>query len=942
MGVNHTDKLCRKPISPQPDIIDFRSTVHYLLAVSACFREVAMSRVEAKVDVPKASWHSLDDATVLARTNSDLRGLTAREAEVRLHQYGPNCLPTIAPPGICLIFLHQFLSPLIYILIAAGVVSMAIGEWTDAGFIFAVILLNAVLGTFQEWKAERSAASLQQLLKTSCSVKRDNHLFDLPADDLVPGDIVHLESGSRVPADLRLLDVRNLSIDESLLTGESQAVDKQPGKCREETPLSERFNMAFAGSTVTSGRSLGVVVATAQLTEIGSIATAVATTALVKPPLVLRMEQFARQVSYLVVGFVVLLAVVAGAQGTPFNEVFLLAVALAVSAIPEGLPVAMTVALSIATTRMAKRNVIVRRLTAVEGLGSCTCIASDKTGTLTVNRQTVRTLWLPDGTNYLVSGEGYAGTGEILRSDGSQPVDREKENLRELALAGVLCNEASLRLVLGEWLHQGDAMDVALLALAHKLGLDPEEETAKHAVLGEIPFESEQRYAARFVHRGHSRCIIKGGVEQVMGFCTTMSGQAGPLPVDILEIEGEALRMGREGYRVLAVAAGPLPEQETSTLSSSDDVPELMLLGLIGFIDPLRPEVKDALALCHRAGVNVVMVTGDHPATALGIARELGLANDETDLITGQELTKMTADGTGWQEKLARTRVFARVTPLQKLVIVDALNQQGHFTAVTGDGVNDAPALRKAHIGVAMGTGTDVAKETASIIVADDNFASLVAGIEEGRFAYDNIRKVVYLLISTGGAEIVLFSLAISSGLPIPLGAVQLLWLNLVTNGIQDVALAFEGGEPGAMSHPPRAPKEGLFNRLMVSQTLISGITMGILAFATWYWLLARGVGVPEARNFVLLLMVLLENVHVFNCRSERVSAFKVPLKRNRLLIGGVLFAQGIHILVMQWPFMQRVLGVAPVTLDVWLSLLSLASLLLVVMEIFKAVRNRL
>lgn len=900
-----------------------------------------MSRTEVQTISKKIPWHSLDASEVLARTQSRLQGLTALEAAERFQQYGPNCLPSKPPPGLVTIFLHQFLSPLIYILILAGVVSMSIGEWTDAAFIFAVILLNAVLGTFQEWKAERSAASLQQLLKTSSRVKRDNHLQDLVADDLVPGDIVLLESGSRVPADLRLFEVRNLSIDESLLTGESQAVDKQVAVCAEATPLSERSNLAFAGTTVTHGRSLGVVVATAQMTEVGSIASAVATTAVAKPPLVLRMEQFARQVSYLVVGFVVLLAVVAAGQGTPFNEVFLLAVALAVSAIPEGLPVAMTVALSIATTRMAKRNVIVRKLTAVEGLGSCTCIASDKTGTLTVNRQTVRTLWLPDGTSYQVSGEGYVGAGEVLHSDGSELTARDRVRLRDLALAGVLCNEASLRLVFGEWLHQGDAMDVALLALAHKLGLDPEKEVAQHAVLGEIPFESEQRYAARFVSGEKPLCIVKGGVEQVLAFCTTMSGAAGPLPLDVLEVEGEALSLGSDGYRVLAVATGPLSNQKDSPLASSDDVPNLMLLGLIGFIDPLRPEVTNALALCRRAGVRVVMVTGDHPATALGIARELGLAEDETDLITGGELAKITAGGEDWHVQLGRTRLFARVTPLQKLMIVDALNRQGHFTAVTGDGVNDAPALRKAHIGVAMGTGTDVAKETASIIVADDNFASLVAGIEEGRFAYDNIRKVVYLLISTGGAEIVLFALALCSGLPIPLGAVQLLWLNLVTNGIQDVALAFEGGEPGAMSHPPRPPKEGLFNRLMVSQTLLSGVTMGLLAFSTWAWLLAQGVGVPDARNFVLLLMVLLENVQVFNCRSERISAFQVPLKRNPLLICGVLVAQSVHILVMQWPFMQRVLGVAPVTLGAWLSLLSLAGLLLLVMEVFKYVRNR-
>ncbi len=510
-------------------------------------------------------------------------------------------------------------------------VSLALTEWTDAGFIFAVILLNAMLGTFQEWKAERSAASLQQLLRISCRVKRDGQVQTLVAEELVPGDIVILESGSRVPADLRLLEVRNLSVDESLLTGESQAVSKQLGTCHESTPLSEKGNQAFAGTSVTQGRALGVVVETAERTEVGSIAEAVATTALVKPPLVIRMEQFARQISYLVIGFVVLLAVVASWHGTPFNEVFLMAVALAVSAIPEGLPVAMTVALSIATTRMARRNVIVRKLTAVEGLGSCTCIASDKTGTLTVNRQTVREIWLPEGTSFTVSGEGYAGAGEVTRSDGMTPGESEKARLRELALAGVLCNEASLRFVLGEWLHQGDAMDVALLALAHKLGIDPEAETARHIVVDEIPFESEQRYAARFVRGEQAACIVKGGVEQVLEFCDRMEGPGGPAALDVLEVEGEALRLGRSGYRVLAVAKGPLPDADSS-VPVAERVPPLTLLGLVGFIDPLRPEVPAAIDICRRAGVRVIMVTGDHPSTALGIARELGLAEHESEM----------------------------------------------------------------------------------------------------------------------------------------------------------------------------------------------------------------------------------------------------------------------------------------------------------------------
>ncbi|MBW2474789.1 MAG: HAD-IC family P-type ATPase [Deltaproteobacteria bacterium] len=900
-----------------------------------------MTRDVVKTTSSKVSWHALKDSEVLNRTRSCRQGLTSSEAAVRLDQYGPNLLPGKPQPGLATIFIHQFLSPLIYILIAAGLVSMAIGEWTDAGFIFAVILLNALLGTFQEWKAERGAAALQELLKITCRVRRDNQVQDLDAENLVMGDIVVLESGDRVPADVRLLDIHSLSVDESLLTGESQAVVKHVGVYPEAALLSERGNLAFAGSSVTQGRGVGVVVATAQQTEVGSIAAAVATTAVAKPPLVIRMEQFARQVSYLVVGFVVLLAVVAFSQGTPFNEVFLMAVALAVSAIPEGLPVAMTVALSIATTRMARRNVIVRKLTAVEGLGSCTCIASDKTGTLTVNRQTVRQIWLPEGLSYRVSGEGYAGAGEVSRNDGSIPQNQEMDRLRQLALAGVLCNEASLRFVFGEWLHQGDAMDVALLALAHKLGLDPEAEIDRHIVLGDIPFESEQRYAARFVREEDATCIVKGAVEQVIDFCDTMAGADGPVPIDPLEVEGETLRLGREGYRVLAIAKGPLERAVVDPLTGPEQVPPLTLLGLVAFIDPLRQDVRDAIARCRQAGVRVVMVTGDHPATALGIARELELAASEADMLSGKQLESIDLEAPEWQEAFDRIRVFARVTPLQKLMIVEALNQRGHFTAVTGDGVNDAPALRKAHIGVAMGTGTDVAKETASIIIADDNFASLVAGIEEGRFAYNNIRKVVYLLISTGGAEIVLFSLALVSGLPLPLGAVQLLWLNLVTNGIQDVALAFESGEPGVMTHKPRPTGEGLFNRLMVMQTVISGLTMGALAFSTWAWLLAQGVGVHEARNFVLLLMVLLENVHVFNCRSEQVSAFRVPLRRNPLLIGGVLIAQSLHILIMQWPFMQRILGVAPVSLSAWFSLLGLAGFLLVAMEVFKYFRRR-
>ncbi|HKL24669.1 MAG TPA: HAD-IC family P-type ATPase, partial [Desulfuromonadales bacterium] len=596
----------------------------------------------------ESGWHGLDAEAVLARLESSPAGLSREEADIRRQQFGANRLPAAPPPGLGIIFLHQFLSPLIYILLVAAGISLVIGELTDAAFIAAVILLNAALGTFQEWKAERSAASLRNLLKTTSRIRSAGEVVEVAAEDLVPGDIVLLESGAKVPADLRLLEVRGLAIDESLLSGESQAVAKQTAANAAEASLNERSCMAFAGSSIGRGRGSGVVVATGRQTQVGHIAAAVADTAGTKPPLVIRMERFARQVSYLVLGFITLLAAVAFGQGLPFSEVFLMAVALAVSSIPEGLPVAMTVALSIATTRMARRSVIVRRLTAVEGLGSCTCIASDKTGTLTVNRQTVRRLWLPDGASFQVSGEGYAGVGEVRDDRNLPPNEVALPRLLRLARAGLLCNEASLKLTLGEWIHSGDTMDIALLALAHKLGLDPEEEARRTSLIADIPYESELRYAARFLHTEQPSCIVKGAVEQILSFCSRVEGDAGTEPLDRSAVEQAALRLAHAGYRVLAVAEGPMAEEPAAANRKPPAIPPLTLLGLVGFIDPLRPEVPDALAVCRRAGVEVVMITGDHPATALGIARELGLATAETDMLSGAQLEQLAADETAF------------------------------------------------------------------------------------------------------------------------------------------------------------------------------------------------------------------------------------------------------------------------------------------------------
>lgn len=881
-------------------------------------------------------WHAIDSASAFQRLDSSPIGLETAVVEQRRLQFGENVLPAKPPPGVLQIFVRQFLSPLIYILLAAALISVVIGELTDAGFITAVVLLNAFLGTFQEWRAEQSAAALQQLIQAMTRVRRDGHEQELSAAELVPGDLVKLMSGDRVPADLRLIEIRNLTIDESLLTGESQAVQKGGVTLPEPTPLSERINMAFAGSTVVTGRGLGLVVATGLRTEIGKIAEAVTVSESTKPPLVIRMERFARQISLAVLGIILLLAIIALAEGTPLVEVFFIGVALAVSAIPEGLPVAMTVALAIATSRMARRNVIVRRLTAVEGLGSCTCIASDKTGTLTINRQTARLVWLPTGEEFQVSGEGHAGEGEVHSADGRSVGETATASLERLARAAVICNEAELGQGEEGWQHHGDAIDVALLAYAWKLGMDPFAVRSRIEVTGEIPYESAEQFAAVFYHEGVDACVaVKGAVERLLPICTTMLTAQGEAEIDPLGIVTEAERLAGLGYRVLAVAdACSVEYEDVSDHTGIEQLPSLTLLGLVGFIDPLRPEAKAAVATCQRAGVKVVMITGDHPATAFSLSRELGLIVSPNQMLTGMEMAGL--EGEAWEELVRDVRVYARVSPLQKVRIVETLRDQGHFVAVTGDGVNDAPALRKAHIGVAMGSGSDVARDTASIIVTDDNFASVVAGVEEGRFAYDNIRKVIYLLISTGGAELVLFTLALLVGLPLPLLAVQLLWLNLVTNGIQDVVLACEGGEPGVMNRSPRPASEGLFNRMMLQQVILSGLTMGLVAFSTWAWLLQQGVEIDAARNFVLLLMVLLENFHVFNCRSERLSAFRVPFSRNRLLIFGLIAAQGVHILSMNLPFMQKILGVAPVTLEHWTYFCLIASVLLVVMELFK------
>ena len=902
----------------------------------------------SRESVRQARWarlhhpHSISADEALAELDSSLRGLGQAQAAERLARFGRNALPRARPASPAVVFVRQFKSPLIYVLLVAAVVSLLLQDWSDAGFIFAVLVLNAVIGTFQEYSAERSAEALRELATPHARVERDGATREINAEEVVPGDVVLLESGAKVPADLRLLSEHSLAIDESLLTGESLPVGKRAAvRLAPDAAMGDRVNMAFAGAMVTAGRGRGVVVATGLDTVLGRIAESVLGKRPPKPPLLLRMERFTHLIAIAVGAASVLVAAVALARGATLAEVFVLAVALAVAAIPEGLPVALTVALAVGMKRMARRNVIVRRLVAVEALGSCTHIASDKTGTLTVNQLTVRRLQFPDQPPWELTGEGVVPEGTIVLPQGASATGRESM-LLGLCRAAALANEGVLSAREDGWVAHGDTVDIALLVMAHKLGVTAGALEGIAPQLAAIPYESDQRFAASLNRFPDADCAsVKGAVETVLDMCARMSTAEGDVALDANLVRGQQRMLAEQGYRVLAIADGRLALDVHESFSREHLV-GLTFLGLVAMSDPPRAEARSAVEACARAGIGVSMVTGDHPITALAIARDLALAQEPGDVVTGRELADAAAVGKHALDKLtSHAHVFARVEPQQKLAIVESLQRNGHFVAVTGDGVNDAPALRAAQVGVAMGeAGTDVARETADLIITDDNFASIVAGIEEGRVAYGNVRKVIFLLISTGAAEIVLFALALAANVPLPLVAVQLLWLNLVTNGIQDVALAFEPAEGGELVRPPRPPHERIFNRLMIERVALSALVIGVLAFGAYQWMLMQGHTVDEARNGTLLLMVLFENVQAFNSRSETRSVLGHNPLRNPLLFFGTLAAQLIHIGAMYTPGLREVLGVQPITLAEWTQFLLMAMALLAAMEMHKGWRR--
>ncbi len=877
-------------------------------------------------------WHAIAPEQVLERLDASEEGLDQEERRKRREQHGPNRLPERKRPSVFILFLRQFRDPLIYVLLAAVIISLASGNFNNAIFIGAVLLFNASLGTWQEAKAEKSASALQSALRITAVVRIAGERQEVDAEDIVPGDIVEIEEGASVPVDARLIASRELRVDESLLTGESTPVGKDAGDDLDaEAALAERTTLVHAGSMALSGNATAVACRTGTATEMGRIAASLASGAGNEPPLVVRLRRLTRLIAYCTLGAIVVLGVILYLRGDTWQEIFFLAVALAVSAIPAGLPVAITVALSIASKRMANRHVIVRELPAVEGLGACTCIVSDKTGTLTANQLTVRRFWLPgaDGgepREVELSGEALETDGSLSGGEGEDCDEDTRAAIDELALSGVLASDAELERSDDGVTAHGDTVDVAFVVAGCKLGLDPAEQRQAYERLGDIPFSSARRFAASFNRMDDTVVAhVKGAATTIAELCDADAEQVAAAEEDLAS----------RGFRVLAVASGPVSEDDARA-AREDSLQGLRFLGLVGQIDPIRSEVPEAVRSCDRAGISVRMVTGDHPGTGLAIARRLEITAEDGEAITGPELRELVEQDD--DERIAQASVFARVEPTQKTDIVRALERKGHFIAVTGDGANDAPALKEGHIGVAMGEGgTDVARNTADLILTDDNFASIVAGIEEGRIAYSNVRKVVWLLLSTGAGEVLLFFLAVGFGHPLPLLPVQLLWLNLVTNGIQDVALAFERGEPGLLDEPPRAPDEPIFNKQMVEQVLISGLYIGAVSFAVFHYLYAiRGMEIFAARNLTLLLVVLFENVHIFVCRSERRSTFAVPLSANLLLVATVLLAQGAHIGAMFTPWISDVLAMQPVSFTQWLILLPIAASLILFEEVMR------
>jgi Ca2+-transporting ATPase len=889
------------------------------------------------------AWHHLpmEETVGFLNVNPSV-GLSAGEVARRQREFGPNRVtPHRGTPG-WMKFLQQFNQPLVYILLLAVGVTALLGEWVDSAVIFGVVLINAVVGFLQESKAEKSIEALSRMVTTEATVRRDGRKLRIPSEDLVPGDVVLLQAGDRVPADLRLFQVRNLHVDESALTGESLPVAKHPDALAPDTILAERKNLAYAGTLVTAGQAECLVWGIGDQTETGRIARLISSAVDMSTPLTLKITRFSNLLLRVILALAAVTFALGIARGNPPEEMFMAAVALAVGAIPEGLPAAVTIVLAIGVSRMAKRQAIIRKLPAVETLGSTTVICSDKTGTLTENQMTVREI-LAGGNVYEVTGTGYDPAGE-LRLDGAAVTVVEHPALAECLLAGVLCNDSVILHEDGRRTVQGDPTEAALLVAAGKGGLVHADAQRASPVLDSIPFESGHMFRATLHDSRPGRVIYKvGALEHLLDRCADALGDDGSLVVlDKDAVLAAAGAMAARGLRVLAFARRRM-EANHDRLEHAHVAENLTFLGLQGMMDPPRPEAVTAVERCQRAGIAVKMITGDHLITARTVASQIGLGgraeNGQLSALSGHELEKI-ADA-DLPEIADRTAVFARVAPEQKLRLVKALQACGHVVAMTGDGVNDAPALKQADIGVAMGiTGTDVAKSAAAMILTDDNFASIEAAVEEGRGVFDNLTKFIVWTLPTNAGEAMILLTAILFGTVMPALPVQLLWVNMMTAGLLGLMLVFEPKEGDLMARPPRDPKRPLLTGSLLMRTVLLSVVMLAGAFWLFFWELeAEGKSEAAARTAVINVIVVVEITYLFSCRSLHHSIFAIGWLANRWAVGGSLAMLGAQFLFTYAPVMNTLFHTAPINAGSWLRIAGVAVVAVAIVEFEKWIR---
>ena len=886
-------------------------------------------------EVDGAAWHARDISEVLEAFGTSARGIDASEAQHRLSQHGENRLTPVPPRTAVRRFLSQFDNLLIYILLVAGVVTLTLGHFVDAGVIFGVVVINSIIGFIQEGKAERALEAVRGLLSLQAVVIRDGRRQTVEATELVPGDLVFVQSGDRVPADLRLLSIRELQVDEAILTGESVPAGKQTAPVRPEAPIGDRRNMAFSGALVTYGQGTGIVTATGDATEVGQISAMLANVEPISTPLTQQLARFA----HLLTGAILTLAIVTALFGIwvhhyPVSEMFLAAVGLAVAAIPEGLPAIITITLAIGVQRMAARNAIVRRLPAVETLGSVSVICSDKTGTLTRNEMTVRTV-ITRNRLFKVSGIGYDPHGGFSDDDedlspATAPV------LQELCLAGTLCNDAGLVQTAGQWRVEGDPMEGALLILGRKAGLDPARLNEQRPRCDIVPFESEHKFMATLHHdhAGQRTVYLKGAPETVFGRCRWQRGDAGDTPfeknfwIDCLE------DIAKQGQRALAIATlSARPQQQTLTFDDLAD--HMTMLGLVGIIDPPRDEAIAAVRECKSAGINVKMITGDHATTATAIATQIGIG-DGDHVLTGADLDHL--DDALLSQRVLEVDVYARASPEHKLRLVQALQANNQVVAMTGDGVNDAPALKRAGVGVAMGLkGTEAAKEAAEVVLADDNFATITQAVREGRTVYDNIKKSILFILPTNGGEALTILAAVALGRMLPVTTPQILWINMVTAVTLALSLAFEAGEANLMRRRPRNSHEPLLTMFMLWRIVFVAVLMVIGTFGLFLWERLQGADLNTARTVAVNTLVIAEVFYLFNARFITASSLnRLGLFGNRYVLIAVSVVLLLQVLFTYLPLMQRFFGTANIDANAWLRIFGFGVFLFLLVELEK------